>query len=73
MVKSSMISMDSTRYIDPGQDIRDTRYPLAGVGRRRGSRAAPRSGNDVTGQDFNLDFPEAHFGCTALLGSINGS
>ena len=37
----------------------------------RGSRVAPHSGHDVTGQDINLDFPdsEAQFGCTALLGS----
>ena len=35
----------------------------------RGSSAAPRSGHDVTGQDINLDFSDAHFGCTARLGS----
>ena len=35
----------------------------------RGSRAAPRSGHGVTGQDINLDFSDAQFGCTALLGS----
>ena len=35
----------------------------------RGSRAAPRSGHDVTGPDINLDFPDAQFGCTARLGS----
>ena len=35
----------------------------------RGSSAAPRSGHDVTGPDINLDFSDAHFGCTARLGS----
>ena len=37
----------------------------------RGSRAAPHSGHGVTGQDINLnlDFSDAQFGCTALLGS----
>ena len=35
----------------------------------RGSRAATRSGHDVTGPDINLDFPAAQFGCTARLGS----
>ena len=37
----------------------------------RGSRAAPRSGHDVTGPDIHLDFPDAQFGCTgtARLGS----
>ena len=35
----------------------------------RGSRAAPRSGHGVTGQDINLDFSDAQFGCTAQLGS----
>ena len=34
-----------------------------------GSRTTPRSGHDVTGQDINLDFPYAQFGCTARLGS----
>ncbi len=33
MVKSLVISMDTILYIDPGQDICDTLYPLAGVGR----------------------------------------
>ena len=39
----------------------------------RGSSAAPRSGHAVrvTGQDINLNFPEAQFGCTARLGSSN--
>ncbi len=71
MVKSLVILMDSTLYIDPGQDIHDTRYPLAGVGRPARSSTAPSSGHDVTGPDINLDFPEAHFGCTARLGSSN--
>ena len=35
----------------------------------RGSRAATRSGHDVTGPDINLDFPDAQFDCTARLGS----
>ena len=35
----------------------------------RGSRAATRSGHDVTGLDINLDFPDAQLGCTARLGS----
>ena len=33
MVKSLVISMDIILYIDPGQDICDTKYPLTGVGR----------------------------------------
>ena len=35
----------------------------------RGSRAATRSGHDVTCPDINLDFPDAKFGCSARLGS----
>ncbi len=35
----------------------------------RGSRAATRSGHDVTGPDINLDFPDAKLGRTARLGS----
>jgi hypothetical protein len=42
MVKSSVISMDSTLYLVPGQDIHYTRYPLAGVGRlARAQRLTP--------------------------------
>ena len=37
----------------------------------RGSRAATRSGHDVTGPDINLDFPDAKLSCTARLGSCN--
>ena len=46
-----------------------TFWLLSDVG--SGSRTAPCSGHDVTGPDINLDFPEAQFGCTALLGSSN--
>ncbi len=34
-----------------------------------GSRRAPRSDHEVTGQDTNLDFQEAKLGCEARLGS----
>ncbi len=39
----------------------------------RWSCTAPCSCHDVTGQDINLDFLEAQFGCTARLGSSNNS
>ena len=35
----------------------------------RRSRAATRSGHDVTGTDINLNFPDSKFGSTARLGS----
>ena len=37
----------------------------------RGSRCAPRSSHDVTGQDINLEFPDAKLRCTARLGSCD--
>ena len=37
----------------------------------RGSRAATRSGHDITGPDINLDFPDAKLGCTTRLGSCD--
>ena len=40
---------------------------MSDVGRR--SRAATRSGHDVTGTDINLNFPDSKFGSTARLGS----
>ena len=40
---------------------------MSDVGRR--SRAAPRSGHDVTGPDINLNFQDSKFGSTARLGS----
>jgi hypothetical protein len=71
MVNSSVISMDSTLYKDPGQNIHNTLYPLAGIGRPVLFQHSTSSGHDVTGPDINLDLLEAHFGCTALLGSSN--
>jgi hypothetical protein len=38
---------------------------------RRGSRSAPGSGHDVTGQDLDLNFQDTHFGCGTGLRMSN--
>jgi hypothetical protein len=36
-----------------------------------GSRSAPGSGNDVTGPDLDLNFPNTYFGCGTGLRMSN--
>ncbi len=55
----------NTRYIHSKIYTGVARYLLAGVGRKRGSRRAPRacSGHDVTGPDMiDLNLQDAHVG-----------
>jgi hypothetical protein len=58
-IRSLVMMIVCTRYTDTEHDTLDSLYLPFGDGLWCWSRSAPRSGHDVTGQDINLDFPDA--------------
>jgi hypothetical protein len=68
-VHSRVIPTVNTRYIITTLTLHGICWLVLDV--RRGSNSASCPGHDVTGQDIDLNFPDAHLGCGTGLQSTD--